>query len=62
MRIIYAKWVKEQLEDRYNIFPIGTIANPNDPHLKAWVYNKTKQLSFALDQIMEGKQNGNDEE
>ena len=62
MKAIYAKRIKELLERKYDIFPIGTIPNPKNPYYTVWIYNTTDALSFALDQIMEGKQNGSNGE
>ena len=60
MKVIYAKRIKDILENKYEIFPVGVIPNPKDSYYKAWVYNTTEALSFALNEIMtEGKQDGN---
>ena len=57
MRRIYTRWIKEVLEERYNIFPVNAYPNPKNPDLKVWEYSRNEQLSAALDEIMEGKQN-----
>lgn len=58
-KIIYSKRIKEQLEDRYNIYPITRIISPMDARLTAWVFNKNEQLIAALDELMEGGCNVN---
>jgi len=55
MKPIYAKRIKEILEEKYNIFPVETIPNPKNSRYKVWLYTPNDQLTFALDQIMVSK-------
>ena len=57
MRRIYTRWIKEALEEQYNIFPVNSYPNPKNPSFKVWEYSRTEQLSAALDKLMEDKQN-----
>lgn len=54
-KIIYSKRVKEQLEDIYHIYPIARILNPTNLELDAWIFKRSQALTFAINEILNGK-------
>lgn len=60
-KIIYSKRIKEQLEDKYHIYPTMRIINPINEKLTAWVFARSDELSFAIEEILNAKgENAND--
>ena len=60
-KIIYSKRIKELLEDKYNIYPITRIISPRDARFTAWVFARSEELSFAIEEILNAKgENAND--
>ena len=54
-KIIYAKRIKELLEDKYNIRPTFRIENPRDHKLNAWVFEENAEFIKAITEISCGK-------
>ena len=54
-KIVYSKRIKEQLEDEYNIYPIGRTINPKNEYYIAWVFKRTNTLLLAIDEIMKSQ-------
>ena len=54
-KVVYSKRIKEQLEDEYNIYPIGRTTNPKNKYYIAWVFKRTDALLLAINEIMKSQ-------